>query len=48
MLRPEEADLLEEWIENRRKLETIVCQMKELSGKAFEVALKLRKEKQED
>ena len=47
LLKPEEADLLEEWIENRRKLETIVRQMKELSGKAFKVALKLRKEKQE-
>ena len=47
LLNPEEADLLEEWIENRRKLETIVRQMKELSGKVFEVALQIRKEKQE-
>ena len=46
LLKPEEADLLEEWIGNRRKLETIVCQMKELSDKAFKMALKLRKEKQ--
>ena len=46
LLKPEEADLLEEWIGNRRKLETIVCQMKELSDKAFKVALKSRKEKQ--
>jgi len=47
LLKPEEADLLEEWIGNRRKLETIVRQMKELSGEAFKVALKFRKEKQE-
>ena len=47
LLKPEEADLLEEWIENRRKLETIVRQMKELSQKAFDTALQLRKEKQE-
>jgi len=46
LLKPEEADLLEEWIENRRKLKTIVRQMKGLSGEAFKVALKLRKEKQ--
>lgn len=48
LLKPEEADLLEEWIENRRKLEKIVRQMKELSQKAFDTALQLRKEKNED
>ena len=47
LLKPQEADLLEEWIENRRKLETIVRQMKELSQKAFDTALQFRKEKQE-
>jgi len=46
LLSPEEADLLEEWIENRRKLEAIVREMKKLSQKTFEVALKLKKEKQ--
>ena len=47
LLSPEEADLLEEWIENRRKLEKIILQMKKLSKKSFKVALKLRKEKSE-
>lgn len=47
LLSPEEADLLEEWIENRRKLVTIVRQMKELSQKAFKVALQIRKGEQE-
>ena len=44
LLSPEEADLMEEWIENRRKLEKIIVQMKKLSQKNFDVALKLRKE----
>ena len=46
LLSPEEADLLEEWIENRRKLEAVVREMKSLSQKTFEVALKLKKEQQ--
>jgi hypothetical protein len=46
LLSPDEADLLEEWIENRRKLEAIVRKMKKLSQKTFEVALKLKKEQQ--
>ena len=46
LLSPEEADLLEEWIENRRKLEAVVHDMKKLSQRTFEVALKLRKEQQ--
>jgi hypothetical protein len=46
LLSPEEADLLEEWIENRRKLEAIIREMKKLSQKIFEVALKLKKEQQ--
>lgn len=46
LLSPEEADLLEEWIENRRKLEAIVREMKKLSQKTFEVALKLKKKQQ--
>jgi hypothetical protein len=41
-LRPDEAELLEEWIENRRELDAIVCEMKDLSEEAFAVALKLR------
>ncbi len=46
LLSPEEADLLVEWIENRRKLEAIIREMKRLSQKTFEVALKLKKEQQ--
>ena len=42
LLGPEEADLLEEWIKNRRKLEEVVRQMKGLSQKAASVALKLQ------
>ena len=44
LLRPEEADLLEEWINNRRKLEAVVRQMKGLSKKAANVVLKLQEE----
>ncbi len=44
LLSPQEADLMEEWIENRRKLEKIIFQMKKLSQKSFDVALKLSKE----
>ena len=47
LLSSEEADLLEEWIENRRELEKIVSQMKDLSRKAFKTALQLRKEEKE-
>lgn len=46
LLSPDEADLLGEWIENRRKLEAIVREMKKLSQKTFKVALKLKKEQQ--
>lgn len=48
LLSTEEADLLEEWIENRRRLEKIVDQMKQISREAFEVALQLKKERQEE
>lgn len=44
LLRPEEADLLEEWIKNRRKLEAVVRQMKGFSQKAANVALKLQEQ----
>ncbi len=43
-LRPDEADLLEEWIVNRRELDAIVSEMRDLSQEAFAVALKLRRE----
>jgi hypothetical protein len=44
LLSPAEADLLDEWIKNRRDLEAIVRQMKSVSQKAVCVALKLREE----
>ena len=44
MLRPEEADLLEQWIVNRRELEAVVRQMKGLSKKVFRVALTIQKD----
>jgi|TARA_B100002003_G_scaffold231084_1_gene241781 hypothetical protein len=43
MLDPDEAKLLEEWIENRRKLDTTIRQMKAISHKAVKVALRLQK-----
>jgi len=47
MLRSEEADLLEQWIVNRRELEALVRQMKGLSKKVFSVALKIQNEGKE-
>jgi hypothetical protein len=47
MLRPEEADLLEQWIVNRRELEAVVRQMKGLSKKVFSVALTIQKDAKE-
>lgn len=43
-LRPDEAVLLEEWIVNRRELDAIVSEMRDLSQEAFAIALKLRRE----
>lgn len=42
LLPPDEADLYEEWIENRRRLERIVRELKALSAKAAPLILKLR------
>ncbi len=42
LLTPEEADLYEEWIANRKELEAIVCQMKALSRRATTAAIKTR------
>ena len=47
LLRPEEADLLEQWIVNRRELEAVVRQMKGLSKKVYSVALKMQKDAKE-
>ena len=47
MLRPEEADLLEQWIVNRRELEAVIRQMKGLSKKVFSVALTIQKDAKE-
>ena len=47
LLRPEEADLLEQWIVNRRELEAVIRQMKGLSKKVFNVALTIQKDANE-
>ena len=47
LLRPEEADLLEQWIVNRRELEAVIRQMKGLSKKVFSVALTMQKDVKE-
>lgn len=43
LLTAEEADLYEEWIENRRKLETTIKKMNEISKKAAKLILTNRK-----
>ena len=47
LLRPEEADLLEQWIVNRRELEAVIRKMKGLSKKVFSVALTIQKDAKE-
>ena len=47
LLRPQEADLLEQWIVNRRELEAVIRQMKGLSKKVFSVALTIQKDAKE-
>lgn len=42
LLTPVEADLYEGWIENRRRVESVVSDIKALSVKAARVILKLR------
>jgi hypothetical protein len=42
LLRSPEADLLSEWVENRRHLDRIVGEMKKLSRRAAKVVLRLR------
>ncbi len=42
LLSPEEAELYEEWIANRKQLEAIVREMKALSRRAATTALKAR------
>jgi len=42
LLTPAEAELYEEWIENRRRIEQVVRALKALSVKAASVVLKLR------
>ncbi len=40
-LHPDEAALLEQWIENRRTLEAVISEMKALAQRAFDTALKV-------
>ena len=42
LLRSPEAELLSEWVHNRRQLDRIVREMKKLSQRAAKVALRLR------
>lgn len=42
LLRSPEAELLSEWVQNRRQLDRIVREMKKLSQRAVRVALRLR------
>lgn len=42
-LSDEEADILEQWIENRRYMESIIEKMKHISHKALPLVLELRK-----
>jgi hypothetical protein len=42
LLTPVEAELHEEWIENRRRIEAVVRELKALSAKAARLILKLR------
>ena len=42
LLRSPEAELLSEWVQNRRKLDQIVREMKKLSQRAVKVMLRLR------
>ena len=42
LLHPSEAELLSQWVENRRQLDRIVEQMKSLSHRALKVALRLQ------
>ena len=45
LLHPPEAELLSQWVENRRELDRIVRQMKSLSHRALKVFLRLRRSK---
>ena len=42
------AQLLEEWVENRIEMDSIIAEMREVSKEAFEAALIVAKEEQAD
>jgi len=42
LLHPPEAEILAEWVANRREMDRIVQEMKELSQKAYKVMLRVR------
>jgi hypothetical protein len=44
LLRSPEAELLSEWVQNRRQLDQVVRQMKKLSQRAVKVVLRLREQ----
>lgn len=47
LLTPEEAELYEEWIENRRQLEQTVRAMKKLSCQAAKAELRIRRQRRQ-
>ena len=47
-LLPDEAALLEQWIENRRALEAVISEMKTLALQAFDTALEVIRQQDSD
>jgi hypothetical protein len=43
LLKPEEVRILEEWVNNRKKMDAVIREMKKLSKSAFGAALELSK-----
>ncbi len=41
LLKPQEVRILEEWVDNRKKIDSIIREMKKLSKSAFGAALEL-------
>jgi len=43
LLKPEEVRILEEWVNNRKKMDAVIREMKKLSKSAFTAAMETRK-----
>ena len=48
LLTPEEADLYEQWIENRRRIEATVAELKIVSEKAARIILKIQASREQE